>query len=72
MIATMSGRPRAPARTNDDGVPPTPTQHRQRVLHRPRVDRLPVSAGGAGPDQWTSGLARTCSSSSSFSSNSSS
>ena len=26
MIATISGRPSSPARTNDSGVPPTPTQ----------------------------------------------
>lgn len=26
MMATMSGRPRTPARTKDSGVPPTPTQ----------------------------------------------
>ena len=26
MIATISGSPSRPARTNDSGVPPTPTQ----------------------------------------------
>ena len=39
-MATINGSPSAPARANDFGVPPTPSQI-GRILHRPRVDPLP-------------------------------
>ena len=39
-MATINGSPNAPARTNDCGVPPTPSQM-QCMLHGAWIDPLP-------------------------------
>ena len=42
MIAIASGRPSAPARATDCGVPPDGDPHRQRLLQRARIDALAI------------------------------
>ena len=45
MMATISGSPSSPARTNDCGVPPTPSQIGSGFCIGRRIDALPGQRG---------------------------
>ena len=45
MIATIRGSPSAPARAKDGGLPPTPSQIGQRILHWSGIDALSRQGG---------------------------